>query len=473
MEVLSYLCTRIKHDIPLDNIRFQRLLRFVALVVMLLLQIQVNAQNGGGKSSYSRFGIGLLNDPSQGWNRAMGGVGIALPSSGSKLNTLNPASYAHIDSLSFIMDAGMSANFGNMSAGGSSVSVSSASFDYVAIGFRLRRHLGISFGFKPYSTIDYNYRTTSTEAYRDHTTGNIVRNTTNYQGKGGLNQVFVGLGWKPFSNFSIGTNVSILWGGYDHLMTQDFTENGAGSTSFDAFNFVQHADMVTYKLDFGAQYAFRVSPRDWLTVGAAVGLGHKFDGDAFLYRFMTTGDTLRVNGDKNGFDLPMSYSAGVAWHHKNKLTVSADVHWQSWEGCRMPAMVIKDDNVSYPSTDKMYENMYILKAGAEYIPNPEAARGYHNRIRYRMGVSYSSPFMNIPQGGSKQTVMQEGPSELSVSLGLGLPITNRINNRSMVNVGLQWLRRAPAAGNLVTENYFVLNLGVTFNERWFMKFKIQ
>jgi hypothetical protein len=41
-------------------------------------------------------------------------------------------------------------------------------------------------------------------------------------------------------------------------------------------------------------------------------------------------------------------------------------------------------------------------------------------------------------------------------------------------LGLQWLRRAPGThNNLITENYFILNLGVTFNERWFMKFKIQ
>jgi hypothetical protein len=62
---------------------------------------------------------------------------------------------------------------------------------------------------------------------------------------------------------------------------------------------------------------------------------------------------------------------------------------------------------------------------------------------------------------------------MGVSLGFGLPITNRINSRSTVNLGLQWLRRAPSSQNLVTENYIILNLGVTFNERWFMKFKIQ
>lgn len=461
-----------KNNTHLNCIRINRAFRFIIVLTMILSGISAQAQNGGSNSSYSRFGLGLLNDQSQGWNRAMGGVGVALPS-GNKLNTLNPASYAHIDSLSFIMDLGMSGHFGRMSMDGNGINVNNASFDYLVAGLRLHKGLGISFGFKPYSTIGYNYTTTSNEAYRDEITGALVRNTTNYQGKGGLYQVFAGLGWKPFSNFSIGTNFCILWGGYDHIMMQGFTEDGSSSNNFDGFNFIQHADVLTYKLDFGAQYAFRVSPQDWLTIGATVGLGHKFDGEAFLYRFMTTGDTLRVDGEKNGFDIPMSYVGGLAWQHKNNLIVSADAHYQTWGDCRTPAMVITNGSVTYPSTDKMYKNHYTIKAGVEYTPNPMATKGYYNRIKYRMGVSYSSPHMNITQGEGKLSATYEGPSELGVSLGFGLPITNRINNRSMVNVGFQWLRRSPSSQNLITENYFVLNLGVTFNERWFMKFKIQ
>ena len=465
-----------KNYTPLNNIRIIRTARFIIAIAATLCCVHVHSQNGGSNSSYSRFGLGLLNDQSQGWNKAMGGVGVALPS-GSKLNTMNPASYAHIDSLSFILDLGMSGHFGRMSMSGSGVNVNNASFDYIAAGLRLRKNLGLSFGFKPYSTIGYNYTTTNEEAYRDQTTGELIRNTTNYQGKGGLNQVFVGLGWKPFSNFSIGTNVSILWGGYDHVMMQQFTVDNSASNNFDGFNFIQHSDVITYKLDFGAQYAFRVSPQDWLTLGATVGLGHKFDGDAFLYRFMTSGDTLRVEGEKDGFDIPMSYAGGIAWQHKNNLIVSADYHYQIWGDCRIPAMVVTGNNVTYPSTDKMYKNHYMLKAGVEYTPNPLAPKGYYKKIKYRMGFSYSSPYMNIPQGEGKLATMHEGPSEFSVNLGVGLPLNNYINSRmgikSIVNVGVQWLRRSPSAQNLVTENYFVLNLGVTFNERWFMKFKIQ
>ena len=57
--------------------------------------------------------------------------------------------------------------------------------------------------------------------------------------------------------------------------------------------------------------------------------------------------------------------------------------------------------------------------------------------------------------------------------GVGLPITNKINNRSFVNVGLQWMRRSASGNGMVKEDYLLINLGMTFNERWFVKYKIE
>lgn len=466
-----YIFAGAQKRIALNNTR-----KYMKYAIVLVLAFMVNtsllyAQSGGGKSSYSRFGVGLLTDQSQTWNKSMGGVGIALPS-GSKLNTMNPASYAYVDSLSIIFDVAMSGNFGQMSMGKNKVAVNNASFDYLVAGFRLHKNLGLAFGFRPYSSVDYNYYSSSNEVFRDENTGELVRSWTNYLGTGGLHQCFIGLGWKPFGNLSIGANASVMWGGYDHVVMQEFTQDGTSTADFNGFNFLQHADVLTYKLDLGAQYVFRMTSQDWLTLGATVGIGHHFDGDAYLYRYMSTGDTLKVDNE-GGFDIPMTYAGGVAWQHKNNLLVSADAHYQTWADCKVPAMVVTDGVVSYPSTDKMYKNNYLLKAGLEYTPNPLATRGYFNRVKYRFGVSYSSPYMMIPQGESASMRTTEGPSELGLSLGFGFPISNRINARSMVNLGVQWLRRSPSLQNLITENYFIINVGVTFNERWFMKFKIQ
>ena len=86
-----------------------------------------------------------------------------------------------------------------------------------------------------------------------------------------------------------------------------------------------------------------------------------------------------------------------------------------------------------------------------------------DRLRYRFGVGYTSSFLKING--------HDGPSEFSLSAGVGIPIMNQWNNRSILNVGVQW--QHASAKNLITENTFLFNIGITFNENWFSKWKFQ
>ena len=66
---------------------------------------------------------------------------------------------------------------------------------------------------------------------------------------------------------------------------------------------------------------------------------------------------------------------------------------------------------------------------------------------------------------------QDGPKEWSASLGLGLPIMNSWNNRSQLNISAQWVRQE--AKGFIRENTFRINVDLTFNERWFAKWKVE
>ena len=57
-------------------------------------------------SPYSKLGFGLLNDNATGMQRSMGGVGYAMKG-GRIVNVMNPASYADVDSLTFLWDVGI------------------------------------------------------------------------------------------------------------------------------------------------------------------------------------------------------------------------------------------------------------------------------------------------------------------------------------------------------------------------------
>lgn len=431
-----------------------KLLAFLLLLAPCSLPLR--AQSTGTISSYSRFGLGVLHDQSNGLSKSMGGVGAGVRV-GNRINSLNPASYSAIDSLSLILDVGMSGSFGKMNLGAKTVGVNSATLDYVHVGMHIAKRLGLAAGFMPYTSIGYKFY--SPERVIGYNQNSSLAETFSgtYIGSGGLNQAYIGLGWKAFRNFSIGANAGLLWGKYSHSVVPDFQEGGTSSSSYSSTIKTYYASMLTYKIDLGAQYSIRLSSQDWLNLGITAGIGHKIAQDASLTLFTIKGDTTEYTAS-SPFDLPYSYAFGASWQHKNTLMVAADVRHERWGNCRMPV----ETPAGYVPMEGSYKNMTKIGVGAQWTPDPYV-KAYWKRIQYRAGISYTTPYLKVDG--------KDGPMELRMGMGVGLPITNKRNNRSVVNVGVQWLRRSSGAVGL-KEDYFVINLGMTFNERWFVKYKI-
>jgi hypothetical protein len=62
-----------------------------------------------------------------------------------------------------------------------------------------------------------------------------------------------------------------------------------------------------------------------------------------------------------------------------------------------------------------------------------------------------------------------GAREYGVSVGFGLPM---FQSKSMLNISGQYIKVSPKFKGLMEENYLRINIGLTFNERWFMKWKV-
>ncbi len=429
------------------------------LNTLALLSLGVSAQTNGSNSSYSRFGLGTLNDQSQGFNRGMGGAGIGTRI-GNQLNMLNPASYSALDSLSFLLDVGMNVSLGHLSSKSTSVNVQNCNIDYVNAGFRMRPGLGISFGFVPYSTIGYNF---TTEEYigLDPVTLQSITSTNVYKGDGGLHQIYLGMGWEAYKELSVGFNFGYLWGTYDHTLKQTGAWNGTTSSDYSGLNSEQNSELRTFKLDFGAQYPLNLKNGDLLTVGATVGIGHQIKSNAKLTRFTSAGDSTVIKA-KHPFDMPYTYGAGATWIHKT-LMVSADATHERWADCKTPVMSNPNGILTYRAEKGQYMNRTKVAVGTQYVP--DIYRNYARRIIYRAGANFSTPYLKVNG--------MDGPREVGLTAGVGLPITNAHNNRSMVNINLQWFHRSSKESSLIKENYFMINVGLSFNERWFMKYKIQ
>ncbi len=431
--------------------------KMACLALVAVAALPLLAQTNGSNSSYSRFGLGTMNDQSQGFNRAMGGVAQGM-ASGQRVNMLNPASYAVIDSLTFIFDVGMGLQYGHFKQGGASTNARNTNLEYVNAGLHLARHLGLSFGFVPYSTIGYNFNTES-RVGNNYTSSQVITSKTTYYGNGGLHEMYLGLGWNPFAMLNIGANIGYVWGDYNHSLAQVFYEGGSQSSDYNTQNAEWTSYIKTYKLDIGAQYPVRLSRQDWLILGATVSVGHGVGSEVEMIRYTSKGDTIEST-QKNAFDMPYTVSVGAAWQHMGRLTVAADYIFERWDGCKIPVSHTTEDNTEIEIRTDQYQNRHKVNVGAEFTQDP-GSRRYTRRIRYMVGASYASPYTKVNDN--------DGPQEWSVTAGLALPLSN--SGKSIVNVSAQWLRRSPADAGMIKENYFMLHLGVTFNERWFMKWK--
>ena len=186
---------------------------------MAVTSMAVLAQSGTN-SPYSQYGLGVLGEQSGGFNRGMNGLGIGFHEH-NQINTSNPASYASIDSLSFIFDAGIAGQITNFSENGVKLNANNANFEYVTAGFRLAKHLGVSFGVLPFSNIGYSY--SNTGKLNNSETGSSTTYENVYYGTGGLHQVYLGFGWMPFKGLAIGVNGSYLWGNYTRSVINSFS----------------------------------------------------------------------------------------------------------------------------------------------------------------------------------------------------------------------------------------------------------
>ncbi len=417
--------------------------QIIVAAFAFLSALNVQAQSGTN-SPYSQYGLGILSDQSQGFSRGMNGVGLALRK-GNVVNTLNPASYSAVDSLTMIFDVALSGQITNFKEGNRRLNVKNADFEYAVGSFRLMPNVGASFGVLPYSNIGYDYSTTQT---LNESLGSVP---IEMKGSGGLHQAFVGLGWKVFRSLSVGANVAYLWGTFDRSVT-------SGSTTYvEDFSKSFTANVNSYLITLGAQWEHPLTLKDNLLVGVTVGLGHKLHSDVAV----SDGDSTVFSAEK-GFELPMTYGLGLGWTHSKKLFVGLDFTMQKWGSVEFPGTVQQGSKKVYALRKDILKDRFGVNAGIDYVPDPASRRSFINRVHYRFGAGYATPYYYI--NGN------DGPKELSVSAGFGIPLQNAYNNRSVLNISAQWARTS--AKDLITENTFRINLGLTFNERWFAKWKV-
>ena len=426
--------------------------KIIICIVFAMCFLSKGYAQSGTNSPYSMYGLGILSDRSQGFNRGMAGVAQGFRG-GSYINMQNPASYSNIDSLSFIFDAALSLQNMNIEENGNKANAKNANFEYVVAAFRVAKHLGASFGIMPFTNIGYDFtqKGTITDPFLD-----VYEN--NYYGSGGIREVYLGLGWNPFKGLSIGFNAGYLWGDMTKTIHSSHSISSANS-----LNRIYSTNINSYTFDFGLQYEQPIKKDDRIIIGATYTLGHNLGNTAYAYDVKTDTTSYSV-GD--AYSIPHIISAGVGWHHKDKWSVGIDYTMYKFGDTEIPDLTsVSPTKNIYAKTKGLMLDRHKIAVGGEWVPNAMSRR-FLDRVHYRLGGYYATPYIKVYDHNKN---LVDGPKEYGLSFGFGIPIINTYNSRSLLNISGQWVHSG--MDSLIKENYLRLTVGLTFNERWFAKWK--
>ena len=420
-----------------------------ALLLTMVTGVAI-AQNNTN-SPYTRYGYGDLSDQSFGNSKAMGGIAFGLRD-GAQINPLNPASYTAIDSLTFIFEGGVSLQNMNVNGGGVKLNAKNSSFDYLAMQFRLHPRVAMSIGLLPFSNVGYSVSDARTST--DAETGNVLNYTRSFTGDGGLHQLYGGIGVKVLKNLSLGVNASFFWGDITRTGTILYPETSS------SYSYIQQTavSISDYKLDFGVQYTQEFSKKHSMTIGAVFSPKHKLNND---YTVSKQASATSSNNLDATLELPNIFGVGFTYNYDKRLTVGMDYSLQQWSkakfGVATTDEAMRDDfNETYAYCDR-----HKISVGAEYIPNL-IGRSYLSHIKYRLGAYYTTPYYKID--GKKAS------REYGVTAGFGLPVPR---SRSILSISGQFVRVSGQEATFVNENIFRVSIGLTFNERWFFKRRVE
>ena len=449
MSVFQRLVSQTKDAKQLYFKSMNKIKLFFAAMLMCAATVSADVN-----TPYSMYGYGIIGDRATSMQRQMGGVGYAM-NSGRQINVMNPASYAAIDSLTFLFDIGADVSMLWSKEGATKKSSVGGGVDYVTMQFPICKFMGGSLGLVPYSNVGYAF-------------GNEIQHgTVENQGSGGINQLYLGLSGKV-AGLSIGANVSYDFG----TIVQDVFSQPTNTSS--QMKYERVLEIRDWNINVGLQYTLKWNRWHKLVVGATWSPKKQLHGKTFGTKQSVSQDTYpdtvayqRLGKDGYKMYTPNTYGAGISYTFEKsyRLMVEADFTFQNWSKTPIPALVGKVINVGGKEEETLvysgaqFNDRTKYAVGAEFIPR---LRGnYAERMTYRLGGYYTNDYIKV-NGNSVR--------EYGVTAGFGFPTPE---GKTMINLGLEWKKRYATPSPLLTENYFNITLGVNFNEVWFWKRKIR
>jgi long-subunit fatty acid transport protein len=431
---------------------------------LMLAGLAVAAASGAqaqglGNSPYSRIGLGEYTGNTGGVRQmGMGGVGLAAPNS-VNVNELNPAMLYYTGRTTF--EAGYNGQYKTVKNASASSRSGDGTLGYFAMSVPLSTRWGAAVGLKPLSSVDYE-----SNIVQDiqGTTGSQV--LKQFKGTGGISEAYLGQGVRVAKGLTLGFTASYIFGTVDETTgTTVIVANSSDALikSVDR----QHTRYSDFAFRAGAHYRHKINKSINMNIGGVYSIAHQLKGlQTNTQERENTDGTLigtatPVSDGRGNALVPALAQAGISFDNDKNWSLNLDVAQQQWSKFR-----------NFNSTGPALNNTFRIGLGGEISPDPGSVEHYFQRVTYRAGISLGQ--MPYQPGG-------KALYDRSVSWGFAFPLPTATPLEATTfslafTYGVRGntdLLSAVSGTSNVQENYIRGQFGVTLNNRWFIKRRLQ
>ncbi len=436
--------------------------RFLLILTGLIGLVGNGWAQNGFNMPLSQFGVGVSDQPYTMPLAQRSGAIITL-SGNNYINPFNPASYAGIQTESFVFDMGLNVQTSRLRNGDKSQRDADGNLGYLAIGLPVTKWWKVGAGLMPYSTMDYS----SVSAQTGDGYGTMK---TIYDGTGGVNQVFLGSAFNipagKSTRLQAGFNVSYLTGRIERAISYRFMGND--TTYYINSRRYKRTKVSNVVLDFGMQMWQKLGEKTTLGIGLTYKpyMDLKVGDMALIYTYASSDESLidtifPARGEEAEFssrlEQPQTVGVGLSLQYDRRWQLSVDATFASWSGLRYTEdsahTVFGTSAIAYGPTGR-------YAVGLERMGDMDAS-SYWGRISWSVGAHMEQGVMRLTVGGSEQKFDSWG-----VGAGISLPMRK---GRSLLTLSMAYSSMGDI--DILRRDCLTFGIAVSSCERWFTQRK--
>ena len=424
-------------------------------VILSVCSLSLKAQTYGSYTPYSIFGMGDMATGGSAYNKSMGGVGIASRSN-RFINPLNPAAVTARDSLAFMADYSLFQNNTVFRQGDSRSASNTMNIGDLILTFPVWRSSAMMVGVMPLSNTGYGYSYNVTDPSIIGRTGNI---TYSAAGRGGVYQVFAGVGATFFRRLSVGAQGIFYFGKTQKTFTESFS-----NASYNGASNGNNIQITAPGAKLGIQYEQPLGTKSSLTLGATYRTQARLHGRVENYRYSTgtaATDTLYYKlTDPSSVKIASEKGIGLCFRYSDSFMAEFDYTRSDWRNSGLDKAEGFTGNLTSGAGRSSFTTTIseAYRLGFEYVPNRNDIRYYWRKIAYRAGAYWKNEYY----------LLDGAPvNAYGITLGATLPVFRWYNG---ITFGMDFGQRGSVKNGMVRETYVNFSVGFNLFDIWFQKF---